>query len=91
MNIQTRTQAQQPVPHYETKAFVYCPICTHTVEGIVVGHRKDGQGETRSKMLAVLGGSRSGLHHAAGPGSITPEQWIDPEHWIEETWYCSLQ
>jgi hypothetical protein len=36
MNIQTRHQAQQPVPHVETKAFVYCPICTHTVEGIVV-------------------------------------------------------
>jgi hypothetical protein len=36
MNIQTRTQAQPPVPQYESKAFVYCPICTHTVEGIVV-------------------------------------------------------
>jgi uncharacterized Zn finger protein (UPF0148 family) len=36
MEIQTRTQAQRPVPQFETKAFVYCPICTHTVEGIVV-------------------------------------------------------
>jgi hypothetical protein len=51
MNIQTRTQARQPVPHYETKAFVYCPICTRRHYG------QDGQGETRSKMLALLGGS----------------------------------
>jgi hypothetical protein len=37
MNVQTRPQAQQSVPQIvETKAFVYCPICTHTVEGIVV-------------------------------------------------------
>jgi transposase-like protein len=36
MNIQTRTQAQPIVTQRETKAFVYCPICTHTVEGIVV-------------------------------------------------------
>ena len=35
MNIETRQQAQAPVAYYETKAFVYCPICTHTVEGIV--------------------------------------------------------
>lgn len=34
MNLQTRTQTQ-PVS-YEAKAFVHCPICTHTVEGIVV-------------------------------------------------------
>ena len=36
MNSQTRPQAQQPVAPYETKAFVYCPICTHTVEGAVM-------------------------------------------------------
>jgi hypothetical protein len=36
MNVQTRSQAQQSVPQtVETRAFVYCPICTHTVEGIV--------------------------------------------------------
>ncbi len=40
MNIQTSHQAQPPVPQYEAKAFVYCPICTHTVEGIVVATRK---------------------------------------------------
>ena len=32
MNIQTRSQVRPPVPQYESKAFVYCPICTHTVE-----------------------------------------------------------
>jgi hypothetical protein len=36
MNVQTRPQTQQPIPHYETKAFVYCPICTHTVEVEIV-------------------------------------------------------
>ena len=30
------SQTQQALPQIETKAFVYCPICTHTVEGIVV-------------------------------------------------------
>jgi len=29
-------QAQRSLPQIETKAFVYCPICTHTVEGVVV-------------------------------------------------------
>ncbi len=77
MNIQTRSQAQQPVPQYETKAFVYCPICTHTVEGIVVSQRKDRQGETRSKVLAMLGGSGSGLHHAAGPGRVAQTRYRD--------------
>jgi hypothetical protein len=44
MNLQTRRQAQppvrQPMPEHEHKAFVYCPICTHTVEGIVVATGK---------------------------------------------------
>jgi hypothetical protein len=30
------TQPPHPLPQIETKAFVHCPICTHTVEGIVV-------------------------------------------------------
>src|ERR1700730_2518022 len=34
MNIQTRPQDRPPVS-FEAKAFVYCPICTHTVEGTV--------------------------------------------------------
>ncbi len=44
MNIQTRERARplvrQPIPQQEHKAFVYCPICTHTVEGIVVAAGK---------------------------------------------------
>jgi hypothetical protein len=36
MTSQNRPQAQQPVASYEVKAFVYCPICTHTVEGTVM-------------------------------------------------------
>jgi hypothetical protein len=43
MNIQTRPPAQQPLPQYETKGFVYCPICTHTVEGIVVATSKSAK------------------------------------------------
>ena len=27
---------QKPAPVIESKAFVHCPICTHTVEGIVI-------------------------------------------------------
>jgi len=30
------TQAQKVAPQVEAKAFVYCPICTHTVEGVVI-------------------------------------------------------
>jgi hypothetical protein len=30
----------QPAPKIEAKAFVYCPICTHTVEGTVVSQGK---------------------------------------------------
>ena len=26
----------KPAPIHETHAFLYCPICTHTVEGTVV-------------------------------------------------------
>jgi len=57
MNIQTRPQAQQPVPRFETKAFVYCPICTHTVEGIVVVTGRTGKvkpGQKCSRCSAAL-------------------------------------
>jgi hypothetical protein len=61
MNIQTRTQAQplvrQPMPQHETKAFVYCPICTHTVEGIVVATAKTAKvkpGQKCSRCSAAL-------------------------------------
>jgi len=30
------TQTRQRLAQVETKAFVYCPICTHTVEGFVI-------------------------------------------------------
>jgi len=57
MNIQTRTQANAPVPQYEGKAFVYCPICTHTVEGIVVTSGKSSKvkpGQKCSRCSAAL-------------------------------------
>jgi hypothetical protein len=57
MNIQTRHQAQPSVTQYETKAFVYCPICTHTVEGIVVSNGKTGKvkpGQKCSRCSAAL-------------------------------------
>jgi hypothetical protein len=57
MNIQTRSQAQQPVPQFETKAFVYCPICTHTVEGNVLIAGKNAKvkpGQKCSRCSAAL-------------------------------------
>lgn len=48
MKLQTRFQAQVPVS-YETHAFVYCPICTHTVEGIVVTTGKTSKVEPGQK------------------------------------------
>jgi hypothetical protein len=57
MNIQIRSQAQPPVPYYEAKAFVYCPICTHTVEGIVVATAKTAKvkaGQKCSRCSAAL-------------------------------------
>ena len=57
MNIQTRQPAQPPVPQLEAKAFVYCPICTHTVEGIVVTSGKSTKvkpGQKCSRCSAAL-------------------------------------
>jgi hypothetical protein len=61
MNLQTRRQAQppvrQPMPEHEHKAFVYCPICTHTVEGIVVATGKTAKvkpGQKCSRCSAAL-------------------------------------
>jgi hypothetical protein len=57
MQTQTRPQAQQPIPQYENKAFVYCPICTHTVEGIVITAGKTSKvkpGQKCSRCLAAL-------------------------------------
>ena len=39
MNIQSRPQARTSAAT-RNKGFVYCPICTHTVEGIVVATGK---------------------------------------------------
>jgi hypothetical protein len=57
MNIQTRAQAHPTVPYLESKAFVYCPICTHTVEGIVVAAGKTAKvkpGQKCSRCSAAL-------------------------------------
>lgn len=57
MNLQIRSQAQRPLPQHETKAFVYCPICTHTVEGIVVTMGKAAKvkpGQKCSRCSAAL-------------------------------------
>ncbi len=57
MNIQTRSQAQQPATQVETKASVYCPICTHTVEGIVVSTGRTAKvkpGQKCSRCSAAL-------------------------------------
>jgi len=61
MNLQTRKQETrsqaQPVPHVETRGFVYCPICTHTVEGIIVATGKTAKvkpGQKCSRCSAAL-------------------------------------
>lgn len=61
MSLQTRNQAQ-PVPpnehrSFETKGFVYCPICTHTVEGTIVTTGKSAKvkhGQKCSRCSAAL-------------------------------------
>lgn len=60
MNLQTgsrSSRAPQPLPQYEVKAFVHCPICTHTVEGIVVTNGKTARikpGQKCSRCSAAL-------------------------------------
>jgi hypothetical protein len=57
MNVQTHTRSQKPVPVFESKAFVYCPICTHTVEGMVVTSGKTAKvksGQKCSRCSAAL-------------------------------------
>ena len=56
MNVQARFHAR-PVTHSETKAFVYCPICTHTVEATVVAAGKTAKvkpGQKCSRCSAAL-------------------------------------
>jgi len=57
MDFQVRSQGPAPLPRFETKAFVYCPICTHTVEGIVVTTGKTSKvkpGQKCSRCSAAL-------------------------------------
>ena len=57
MNVQTHTHAHKPMPVFESKAFVYCPICTHTVEGTVVTSGKTAKvkpGQKCSRCSAAL-------------------------------------
>ena len=47
----------QPATRFETKAFVYCPICTHTVEGIVLTNGRSAKvkpGQKCSRCSASL-------------------------------------
>ena len=56
MNNSIRFQAQRPVEH-EVHGFVYCPICTHTVEATVVSSRKFAKvkpGQKCSRCSAAL-------------------------------------
>lgn len=51
------TQTQPQAPLLEIKAFVYCPICTHTVEGTVLASRKGAKvkpGQKCSRCSAAL-------------------------------------
>jgi hypothetical protein len=53
MNFQAHPQPAQ----FEAKAFVYCPICTHTVEGTVVSNGKTAKvkpGQKCSRCSASL-------------------------------------
>lgn len=46
-----------PAPVTESKAFVYCPICTHTVEGTIVTQGKTSKvrpGQKCSRCSAAL-------------------------------------
>jgi len=44
----TITSRPQPTQH-EVNAFVYCPICTHTVEGTVVASGKTAKVKSGQK------------------------------------------
>ena len=50
-------QTQPQGPQFESKGYVYCPICTHTVEGTVVSNRKGAKvkpGQKCSRCAASL-------------------------------------
>jgi hypothetical protein len=51
------SQPRQTMSQIETNALVYCPICTHTVEGIVINHGKTAKvkaGQKCSRCSASL-------------------------------------
>ena len=52
------TSTSRPqIAQFEVKAFVYCPICTHTVEGTVLTNRKTAKvkpGQKCSRCAASL-------------------------------------
>ena len=53
----TRQPQPQATMQSESHAFVYCPICTHTVEGIVVSNGKTAKvkpGQKCSRCSASL-------------------------------------
>jgi uncharacterized Zn finger protein (UPF0148 family) len=57
MTNQTPNQTLNHGPLFESKGFVYCPICTHTVEGAVVSNRKGAKvkaGQKCSRCSASL-------------------------------------
>lgn len=57
MNNSIRFQARPEIAGHEVHAFVYCPICTHTVEGTVLATRKSAKvkpGQKCSRCSAAL-------------------------------------
>lgn len=57
MNTQTRPISKATPPQMESHAFVYCPICTHTVDGIVITSGKQTKvkpGQKCSRCSAAL-------------------------------------
>jgi len=52
-----RPAQPQAMAQFESKAFVYCPICTHTVEGTVTSNGKTAKvkpGQKCSRCSASL-------------------------------------
>jgi len=57
MSNSVRFQVQAQQVQHEMHGFVYCPICTHTVEGIVVSSGKTAKvkpGQKCSRCSAAL-------------------------------------
>jgi len=57
MNSSIQFQSRKELVQHEMHAFVYCPICTHTVEGTVVSNGKTAKvkpGQKCSRCSAAL-------------------------------------